>query len=449
MKLRLVLLVLVLVAGGAIAGAQGLAGDPLDPAHNVALPCEAVSTPGLVPRAAKNIAHVANVCGFVGTDIEFQSRKAADGTVHDYAFVGTMGAGTRIFDVTDPAHPVAAGALHRSRLPERRPGGGRHARARLRLALAERRHLGLPPNEGKRNRRADEGRRRHRPARLRPRDGDLRDAARGLLPVERRLRRRAHDDDPPERRRTSPSTPRSTVSRSSTSAPLRRRSSATSRSRVVDDAHDVSFSRDGNTLYSAGLSSTRVVDVTGALAGAAPTLLATIPNSASTAQGADGQVIQLSHQSDTSSDGKVLVVTDEAGGGITRHGVQRGSRAARSAARTSGTSTCAPAHKLGTRGCTRIPVLAPRSARARAGVDRPHGACVHDPRLQKRRERQRRAGCDRARVTTGSRGCPAGSSSRRTTEPAPGGSTSPARRAPPTASPRTRARPGGTRSAGT
>src|SRR5688500_15731694 len=109
LRARLLLLALAIAAGGAIAGADALNGDPLDPVRNVALPCEAVSTPGLVPRAAKNIAHVANVCGFVGTDIEFQSRKAADGIVHDYAFVGTMGAGTRIFDVTDPAHPVAAG----------------------------------------------------------------------------------------------------------------------------------------------------------------------------------------------------------------------------------------------------------------------------------------------------------------------------------------------------
>jgi hypothetical protein len=107
--MRLTLLALAVTVGGVIAVAHAVTGDQLDPVRNVALPCEAVSTPGLVPRAAKNIAHVANVCGFVGTDIEFQSRRSADGTVHDYAFVGTMGAGTRIFDVTDPAHPVAAG----------------------------------------------------------------------------------------------------------------------------------------------------------------------------------------------------------------------------------------------------------------------------------------------------------------------------------------------------
>ena len=54
------------------------------------------------------------------------------------------------------------------------------------------------------------------------------------------------------------------------------------------------------------------------------TLKATIPNAATGEQGADGQVIQLSHQSDTSSDGKVLVITDEAGGGITETGCNAG-----------------------------------------------------------------------------------------------------------------------------
>ncbi len=83
--------------------------EPLDHAHNAPIPCELVSTPGSVPRSAKNIAHLANVCGFVGTDIEFQSRVDASGKVHDYAFVGTMGAGTRIFDVTNPATPTFAG----------------------------------------------------------------------------------------------------------------------------------------------------------------------------------------------------------------------------------------------------------------------------------------------------------------------------------------------------
>jgi hypothetical protein len=94
----------VMVTGVAVAASN----DPLDPAHGVSLPCESLSTPGLVPRSAKNLAHVANVCGFVGTDIEFQSRMANDG-LHDYAFVGTMGAGLQIFDITNPARPMEAG----------------------------------------------------------------------------------------------------------------------------------------------------------------------------------------------------------------------------------------------------------------------------------------------------------------------------------------------------
>src|SRR3954471_2601935 len=83
--------------------------DPTDPARNTALPCEALSTQGGVARASKDIVHLANVCGFVGTDVELQSRKDLAGKVHDYAFVGTMGAGMRIFDVTDPLHPTHAG----------------------------------------------------------------------------------------------------------------------------------------------------------------------------------------------------------------------------------------------------------------------------------------------------------------------------------------------------
>jgi hypothetical protein len=84
--------------------------DATDPERNIALPCEQVSTQGGVSRAAKDIVHLANVCGFVGTDVELQSRKDAAGRVHDYAFVGTMGAGLRIFDVTDPSHPTHAGS---------------------------------------------------------------------------------------------------------------------------------------------------------------------------------------------------------------------------------------------------------------------------------------------------------------------------------------------------
>lgn len=105
---RMVAGAVAVLAASVVGVAWAQDGEELDPAHNVALPCEVLSTPGAVPRSAKNIAHVANVCGFVGTDVEFQSRTANDG-VHDYAFVGTMGAGLRIFDISDPAHPFIAG----------------------------------------------------------------------------------------------------------------------------------------------------------------------------------------------------------------------------------------------------------------------------------------------------------------------------------------------------
>src|SRR5687768_8410147 len=62
--------------------------EVLDPAHNIALPCESVSAPGLVPRSARDLQHVANVCGFVGTDLEFQSRVDAGGAIRDYVFLG-------------------------------------------------------------------------------------------------------------------------------------------------------------------------------------------------------------------------------------------------------------------------------------------------------------------------------------------------------------------------
>ena len=89
--------------------------DELDPIRNLPLPCEQ----GLLPaspegspfpaRSAKRLVHLANRCGIAGTDVEFQSRRDANGFVHDYAFLGTIGDGLRIFDITDPANPRPAG----------------------------------------------------------------------------------------------------------------------------------------------------------------------------------------------------------------------------------------------------------------------------------------------------------------------------------------------------
>ena len=315
MRLRLLLLVLVVAVGGAIAGARAVLGDPLDPVRNVALPCEAVSTPGLAPRAAKNIAHVANVCGFVGTDIEFQSRRAADGVVHDYAFVGSMGAGTRIFDVTDPAHPVAAGRYTD-------PGYQNDLQVSGDLLVLGFDSLGVSGATS---------------ACLRQKGTGTQGQSRAGVDIVKLVFDRetatfqtqlldcylsslssagAHTTT------IHPSGDWLTVNTSFNGLEVVDVRTAPAKlvrtipEPVADDAHDVSFSRDGNTLYSAGLDSTRILDVTDIFNRPA-TLKATIPNAATAEQGADGQVIQLSHQSDTSSDGKVLVITDEAGGGIT------------------------------------------------------------------------------------------------------------------------------------
>ena len=319
MKARLLLVVLAVAVGGAIAGAKALTADPLDPVRNAALPCEAVSTPGLVPRSAKNIAHVANVCGFVGTDIEFQSRKAADG-VHDYAFVGSMGAGTRIFDVTDPAHPVEAGRYTD-------PGYQNDLQVSGDLLVLGFDSLGVSGATS---------------ACLRQKGSGTAGQTRAGVDIVRLV-----FDRETARFRTElvdcylsslgsagahtttihPSGRYLTVNTSFNGIEVVDVETAslvrTIPEPVADDAHDVSFSRDGNTLYSAGLDSTRILDVTD-IYNRPATVKATVPNAASAAQGADGQVIQLSHQSDTSSDGKVLVVTDEAGGGITETGCNQG-----------------------------------------------------------------------------------------------------------------------------
>jgi hypothetical protein len=292
------------------------AAEPLDPVRNIALPCEAVSTPGLVPRSAKNLAHLANVCGFVGTDIEFQSRAAADGTIHDYAFVGTMGGGTRIFDITDPAHPTTAGRYTD-------PGYQNDVSVRGDLLVLGFDSLGVSGATSSCLHGKGAGT-----------DGVTEagidivrlwyDANKATFTTElvdcylsSRSTAGAHTTT------IHPSGEWVSVNTSFTGLEVVDIRSGTARlaqyvpPEIVDDAHDVSFSRDGRTLYSAGLDSTRIVDVTDAVNGVPPRLLATIPNAATPAQGADGQVIQLSHQSDTSSDGKVLVITDEAGGGVT------------------------------------------------------------------------------------------------------------------------------------
>ncbi len=311
-----------LVAGGTVAATA--VEEPLDPVRNVALPCESVATPGLVPRSAKNLAHVANVCGFVGTDIEFQSRRAADGVVHDYAFVGSMGGGTRIFDITDPAHPTSAGGYLD-------PGYQNDVAVRGDLLVLGFDSLGVSgaTSECLRSKGAGTNGQTRAGIDIVRLTFDPATATFQTSLVDCYLSSRnsagAHTVT------IHPSGQWISVNTSFVGVEVvdvRSGSPVLAQflpDAIVDDAHDVSFSRDGNTLYSAGLDSTRVVDVTGVLDGAVPTVLATVPNAASAEQGADGQVIQLSHQADTSSDGQVLVVTDEAGGGITETGCNQGS----------------------------------------------------------------------------------------------------------------------------
>jgi hypothetical protein len=323
---RLKLLFVTVVSLAAIgSSAVGLVAVevPLDPVSSTALPCEALATPGLVPRSAKNLAHLANVCGFVGTDIEFQSRKAADGRVHDYAFVGTMGSGTRILDITDPAHPRAAGGYLD-------PGYQNDVSVRGDLLVLGFDSLGISGATS---------------ACLRTKGSGTTGQTRAGIDIVRLV------FDPLSASFTTELIDCYLSSQSSAGAHtvtihpsgqwisvntsfvglevVDIRSGTPTLAQflgdaIVDDAHDVSFSKDGRRLYSAGLDSTRIVDVTGAVDGRAPKLLATIPNAPTAAQGADGQIIQLSHQSDTSSDGRILVVTDEAGGGVTETGCNQG-----------------------------------------------------------------------------------------------------------------------------
>jgi hypothetical protein len=300
----------------ALCAAAGSAEDgrALDPAHNLALPCEAVSTPGLVPRSAHNIAHVANVCGFVGTDIEFQSRTDSEGEVHDYAFVGTMGVGTRIFDITDPAHPTIAGGYVD-------PGWQNdvHVRGDTLVVAFDWLVVGTHVSECLKEKQlasgsAEEGGFDIVRLAFDPETATFRTSLVGCylsnVPTGGSHTITLH----PSGHWASVNTAFAGIEVVDLRGPeptlVRRILTG-----VADEAHDVSFSADGRRLYSAGIGSTRIVDVTDVF-NRAPTLIATIPNAPTAAQGADGQTIQISHQSDTSADGKMLVITDEAGGGI-------------------------------------------------------------------------------------------------------------------------------------
>ncbi len=315
---RLGPLILVAVTAMVVAGASAQ-GDELDPARDAPLPCELIASGGQVPRSAHNIVHVANVCGFVGTDMEFQSRTDASGKLHDYAFVGTMGAGLRIFDVTNPTHPAFAGAYTDPGWEDDIQVRGDVATVNfdplvvgieLSLCLREKNTSGSTTRGG-----------------VDILNLNFNPASATFAPTLRYCYLNqsggAHNATfHPNGQWLAVDTSASGIEvvdlRGAQPVFVRKIPSG-----VAASAHDVFFSRDGNTLYSAGIGSTRIVDVTDIFNRDA-TLIANIPNVPLASQNPDGQTISISHQSDTTSDGKLLAITDERGGGLSNTACNQG-----------------------------------------------------------------------------------------------------------------------------
>ena len=338
LKLRIVLA--TTFAAVLAFGVVAYAGDePLDPAHNTALPCEALSTPGLVPRSAKNVVHLANVCGFVGTDIEFQSRTDASGAVRDYVFVGTMGGGLRIFDVTEPRYPSLAGSYTD-------PGWQGDVQVRGDVAV-----IGFDPLSGS------------APAPSASVCLQQQGATGGVDIVRLSYDRQtgtfgtslqecvpdppgggAHNSTlHPSGTWLAMSNPRSqgsvdVIDLRTTPAQRAFRivqngsltasvctSASLAPSRCISNGrpgawspHDIHFSADGRTMYVAAVGSdTVIVDVTNVLSGSAPAI-GVAPNNAEPGGLANPHNVQISHQSDVTADGSILVVTDERGGGTSQ-----------------------------------------------------------------------------------------------------------------------------------
>lgn len=295
---------------GAVRGGAALT-DPLDPVYGVPLPCELVSTSGTVPRSSKNMTHVANVCGFVGTDIEFQSRMDSTGKLHDYSFVGSMGAGLRIFDITDPTQPKFAGAYLD-------PGWEDDIQVRADVAT-----VGFDPILVGIN--VSTCLKQKQPTGVTRGGFDLIDLnfAPATATFAPSLRDCYLNQAGGSHNSTfSPSGQWIASDTASTNGievvdlrgltPTYVRTIPTA---VSDEPHDIFFTADGNTLFDAGIRSTRIIDVSD-IFNRAPTLTTTIPNIPAPDQNPDGQTIQISHQSETTADGKILVITDERGGGL-------------------------------------------------------------------------------------------------------------------------------------
>ena len=331
---RLVVCALAAATLAVVGAAWAASDDPLDPVHNLSLPCSDVSTPGLVPRSARNIAHVANVCGFVGTDVEFQSRSAADG-VHDYAFLGTMGEGLTIFDITDPTRPRPAGQYTD-------PGWQNDVQVRGDLVA-----IGFDPLTSG----------------IDPSASVCLHAkgASGGVDLVRLEYDEASADFTTHLSGCVSASPsggahNATIHPSGTWLAMinprthgsvdvvdLRSSQPFRKYRIVQDAslantacagaasgqcisngrpgtwspHDVHFSKDGRTMYVAAVGNdTVLVDVRSVLSGSVKTIGVAPNDSAPTGDvGTNPQDVSISHQSDVTADGDLLVVTDERGGG--------------------------------------------------------------------------------------------------------------------------------------
>ena len=284
-----------------------------DPAHNTPLPCEAISTPGLVPRSARNLTHLANVCGFVGTDLEFQSRRAADGSTHDYVFVGTMGAGLRIFDISDPAHPVMAGRYTD-------PGWQNDVQVRGDTAVVSFDPFVVGPH-------VSECLRAKQPTAIRHGGSDIIrltfDPATATFTTAlvdcylvQTTNNGAHNATlHPSGEWLAIDTTQTgveVVDLRSTPLTMVRKIPAS----VTGSAHDTSFSADGNTMYAASTGhGTYLVDVSRIFDRDATTI-SVIPNTTEPGGRDNPHNLTVSHQADVSSDGRVLVFTDENGGGL-------------------------------------------------------------------------------------------------------------------------------------
>jgi LVIVD repeat-containing protein len=313
LSILLVALTLLVPAPGLLLGQEQIPGVSADPAHNLPLPCESVSTPGLVPRSARNLTHIANVCGFVGTDIEFQSRRDAAGRTHDYAFVGTMGAGLRIFDITNPARPTNAGGYVD-------PGWQNDVQVRGNTAVVSFDPIVVGVH-------VSDCLRAKQPTAVTEGGVDvvrLRfDATTARFTTElidcyvvQTEGNGAHNATlHPSGTWLAIDTTQTGVEvvdlRTTPFQMVRKIPEA-----VTGSAHDTSFSRDGKTMYAASPGTgTYIVDVSRILQRDARTI-GFIPNNTEPGGEANPRNVEISHQADVSSNGRILVFTDERGGGL-------------------------------------------------------------------------------------------------------------------------------------